>query len=33
MFHFHILMQLEREMDMEEGDIKDGLDAMMFVCL
>ena len=33
MFHFCILMQLGREMDMEEDDIKDGLDAMMFVCL
>ena len=33
MFHFCILMQLGRGVDMEEDDIEDGLDAMMFVCL
>ena len=33
MFHFCLLMQLGRETDMEEDDIEDRLDAMMFVCL
>ena len=33
MFHFCILMQLEMEKDMEEDDIHDRLDVMMFVCL
>ena len=33
MFCFHILMWLGSEMDMEEDDIDDRLDAMMFVCL
>ena len=33
MFCFHNLMQLGREIDMEEDDTEDGVDAMMFVCL
>ena len=31
MFHFHILMWLGREMDMEEDFIKDRVDVMMFL--
>ena len=33
MFCFSILMRLEREMDMEEDEIEDRLDEMMFICL